>query len=162
VGIIPPHHAAAMLPPSLLVQISGSIICHLKLASVAWCNVFGSYKEDLHWTKTTAGEIPKQVQEDFRQRVLSETGFILERWETYQKDMMDFRNKYIAHFDLYKPFNGPIPSFDPALQVVYAYDEWVRNLSKPSIWEQPKLSLEYERFNAEASSVIKIFFPRSK
>jgi hypothetical protein len=116
----------------------------------------------MHWTKTTAGDIPEQVQEDFRRRVISETGFVLEEWNKYQRDMMEFRNKFVAHVDLQEPFTDPIPSFNSALQVAYVYDEWVRDLSRPSIWEQPPLSWEYEQFKAEASSVIKIFFAHSK
>ena len=30
---------------------------HLKLATLAWCNIFGSRAEDLHWTKTPNGAI---------------------------------------------------------------------------------------------------------
>jgi len=62
---------------------------HLKLATIAWCNVFGSRNSDMHWMKTTAGEIPKQVQEDFRQRVLFKTGFTEERWEDVQSSSND-------------------------------------------------------------------------
>jgi hypothetical protein len=38
---------------------------HLKLATVSWCNVFGSYNEDLHWMKTPAAEIADQAAQDF-------------------------------------------------------------------------------------------------
>ena len=63
---------------------------HLLLATIDWCNVFGSRKGDMHWTKTTAGEIPRPVQEDFRQSVSSGTGFILEECKKYQRDMPAF------------------------------------------------------------------------
>jgi hypothetical protein len=42
--------------------------------------------------------------------------------------MMDFRDKYGAHFDIWNRFDGPVPLFDPALQVAYTYQEWVREL----------------------------------
>ena len=91
---------------------------HLKIATIAWCNVFGSHKEDVHWTKTPSGDIVQEAQENFRHRVLSKTGFTQEEWETYHKKMLDFRDKYVAHFDIWKPFDGPVPLFDPARDVV--------------------------------------------
>ena len=69
----------------------------------------------MHWTKTTAGEISKEEQEDFRQRVLSRTGFAHDKWEKYHRDMVTFRDKFVAHVDLSKPFNDPVPDFNPAL-----------------------------------------------
>jgi len=64
-----------------------AINSHLLVASIAWCNVFGSRGSHLHWTKTPAGEIANQIQEDFRKGVLSRTGFSEEKWEKYQKNM---------------------------------------------------------------------------
>ena len=127
---------------------------HLKLATTAWCNVFGSRKSDMHWTKTPTGNIPKPAREDFTHKVLSKTGFTQEQWETYHKGMLAFRDKYVAHMDLHNPFNEPVPPFDPALQVAYAYEEWVRELTKAVIWGQPTLSSLYEQCEREASSVV--------
>ena len=127
---------------------------HLKLATLAWCNIFGSRAEDLHWTKTPAGDIVPQAQQDFRNMVLAKTGFTKEQWEAYRKEMVDLRGKYVAHLDLYEPFDRPLPLFDPALQVAYAYQEWVRELIRPILLNQPTLSSLYEQCRAEASSII--------
>lgn len=125
---------------------------HLKLATVAWCNVFGSHKEDMHWTKTPTDNT--QASQDFRHRVLSETRFTQGQWETYHKEMLDFRDKYVAHLDLRSPFNGSVPHFDPALQVVYAYQEWARELIRPVLLNQPTLRSQYEQWEAEACSIV--------
>jgi len=127
---------------------------HLKLATVAWCNVFGSQKEDLHWTKTPTDNITKQANQDFRHKVLSETGFTQEQWKTYHKEMLFFRNKYVAHFDLRNPFNQAVPRFDLALQVAYAYQEWARELIRPVLLNQPTLRSQYEQWEAEACSIV--------
>lgn len=127
---------------------------HLKLATVAWCNVFGSYKEDLHWTKTPTDNIARQASRDFRHRLLSETGFTEHQWETYHKEMLDFRHKYVAHVDLRSPFNASVPRFDPALQVAYAYQEWARELIRPDLLNQPTLRSQYEQWEAEACSIV--------
>src|SRR5215472_17180836 len=47
---------------------------HLKLATVAWCNVFGTYSEELHWMKLPAAGVAQQAQQDFRRRILLKTG----------------------------------------------------------------------------------------
>jgi hypothetical protein len=127
---------------------------HLKLATVAWCSVFGSYSEDTHWTKIPTGNIAKQASQDFRQRILSETGLNQEQWEAYHNGMLGFRGKYVAHVDVNHPFNEPVPSFDPALQVAYAYQEWARELIRPVLLNQPTLRSQYEKWEAEARSLM--------
>jgi hypothetical protein len=121
---------------------------------IEWCKVFASPKEHLHWTKTCTDNSAKQDnQDDFRQRVLSKTGFTTKQWQTYQEYMLAFRNKYVAHLDLQKRLKGRVPGLDPALQVAYAYDEWSRELLRPEAWSQPTLSSKYDEWKAEASSV---------
>ena len=127
---------------------------HLKLATMSWCMVFGTYGENLHWTKTPAGSNAEMAKQDFRDRLLFKTGFTPEQWETYHKEMLDFRNKYIAHFDPSQKFSAPVPFFDPALQVAYAYQEWVRELIKPVVLNQPTLSSLYEQCKAKASAIV--------
>jgi hypothetical protein len=127
---------------------------HLKLATVAWCKVFGSRKEDTHWARTPAGNIPKPAKDDFRQRVCSTTGFTPEQWETSHTRMLAFRDKYVAHLDIGNPLADPVPEFDAALQIAYAYQEWVGELINPHILNQPTLSSIFEQCNAEASSIL--------
>jgi hypothetical protein len=125
---------------------------HLELATLAWCNVFGSYKEDMHWTKTPAGKMAEEARKDFRDRVLCETGLTQEQWERYHQEMLDFRDKSVAHLDLRDPFDEPIPRFDTALHVANAYQEWARDLIKPVLLNQPTLISQYEHWEADARS----------
>jgi len=69
--------------------------------------------------------------------------------------LLDFRNKCVAHFDLPQEFSRPIPRFEPALHVAYAYHEWVRVLIK-GMWriDHTLSPLYYEQCKAEAISVI--------
>jgi len=126
---------------------------HLKIATMAWCNVFGSRKEDMHWTKIPTGDIVQQAQQDFRHLVLSKIFFTQEQWENYHKEILDFRNKFVAHFDIWKPLGGPVPLFDPALQVACAYQEWIRELIRPVSLNQPTFSSIYKQCKLEASSI---------
>ena len=82
---------------------------HLKLATIAWCNVFGSYSEDIHWTKTAIPRIAGQARNSFSQLVLAHTGFAQRQWQAYHKKLLTFRNKYVAHLDQRHPFNKPVP-----------------------------------------------------
>jgi hypothetical protein len=133
---------------------------HLKLATTAWCTVFGVYNEDLHWTKTPTGNNVEIAKQDFLDRLLSKTGFTPEQWQTYHKEMLTFRNKYVIHFDLSQKFSAPVPYFDPALQVAYSYQEWVRELISPVLLGQPTLSSLYEQCRAAAFSVINSYIPK--
>lgn len=127
---------------------------HLKLATIAWCKVFGSRKEDIHWAKTPTGNIPKDAKDDFRLKLFSNTGFTQVQWEKYHTNMLAFRDKYVAHLDLNNRFNEPVPFFDPALQVAYAYEDWARELTKEVIWNQPTLISIYEQCEGEMSSIV--------
>lgn len=143
--------AAGESLPNCKAFWTATIDGHLKMATIAWCKVFGSSTEDMHWTKTPTGEIVQQAQQNFRHRVLSRTGFTQEKWVAYHKGMLDFRNKYVAHFDIHNPFNGPVPCFNPALQVACAYQKWVMELIRPALLNQPTLRSLYEQCMAEAS-----------
>jgi hypothetical protein len=127
---------------------------HLKLAAVSWCNVFGSDSEDLHWKKTAAAEVADQAAQDFRQRMSAHTGFTSDTWQAYHKSMLDFRNKYVAHLDILTPFFQPVPNFDPAIQTAFAYQEWVRELTRPVLRNQPALRTQYAEWEREACSVL--------
>jgi hypothetical protein len=58
---------------------------HLKQATVDWCKVFGSRKEDIHWTKTPIGVSADEACQHFRRRVLFKTGFNDEQWNSILK-----------------------------------------------------------------------------
>jgi hypothetical protein len=127
---------------------------HLKLATVAWCNVFGTYREDIHWTKTSIPRVAVQARKKFRELVLAHTGLTRKQWKTYHQKLLTFRNKYVAHLDPHHPFNKPVPFFDAALQVACAYQEWAIDLIRPVALNQPTLISLYEKWEAEARSVM--------
>jgi hypothetical protein len=85
---------------------------------------------------------------------LLETGLSQAQWENYHTEMLDFRNKFVLHVDLSKPFKGSVPHFDRTLQVVYVYQEWVREVIKPIAMGQPTLRWEYELLKAHTFSVL--------
>jgi hypothetical protein len=74
---------------------------------------------------------------------LAHTDFTSETWQAYHKSMLDFRNTYVAHLDILTPFFQPVPDFDPAIQTAFAYQEWVRELTRPVLLNQPALSAQY-------------------
>jgi hypothetical protein len=133
---------------------------YLELATMTWCKVFGSDKEEAHWKKALADDAGEQALEEFRSIVLSKASLSSEQWAAYRKNMLSLRDKFVAHLDLRKPFNEPTPIFDSALQVAYAYQEWVKWLiraasdkSMPVIWEDPAFISQYEQWKAEAFSI---------
>ena len=73
------------------------------------------------------------MRENFTKAVLQRTGFTEKEWKDYWESMVEFRNKYIVHRD---KFRGKVPFFDKALEVAYAYDDWIRDCF-PGIWEEP-------------------------
>src|SRR5262245_18828725 len=130
---------------------------HLKLATISWCMIFGSDDEeraDLHWKKTP---VDQADIDDFRRRILAGTSFTQEIWNAYHKNMLDFRNKFVAHVDIRRPFAGVVPDFDAAIQVAYAYVTWVRGLigrTGPMTWESDPLQWVYTQSEEAARSVV--------
>jgi hypothetical protein len=82
------------------------------------------------------------------------TGLTDEEWQIYHKSMLAFRDKYVAHLDLHTPFTQPVPTFDPAIQTASAYQEWVAELIKPVLLNQPALSWQYAQWEREACAVV--------
>jgi hypothetical protein len=129
---------------------------YFELAAIEWCKVFGSPKEALHWTKTPIGNTAEEARTDFRSRVLAETGFTQEKWKAYHKEMLVFRNKFLAHFDMGGVMESGIPPFEPTLQVAYAYEEWVEAI-ETALKERDSLRFRYKEWKAEASSVVSLY-----
>ena len=77
--------------------------------------------------------------------------------------MLALRNTVVVHVDPAKPFREATPVFTVALQVSYAYQEWVTPLlrealleqSLPEVWAEPPYSFisQYEIWKAEAVSI---------
>ena len=74
-------------------------------------------------------------------------------WKNYQDQMIDLRNRYIAHLDLRNPLPVPEPKFDTALQVVYVFEEWVRQFVslRPKPFSQEYTESEEEAYKIAAS-----------
>ena len=102
---------------------SNTIDAHILQAIILWCMVFGSDKNPTHWKKLTDNN---ELQEGFRKKLFRKTGFNQQSWNEYWENMVSFRNKYAAHRENYD--NLVVPLLGKALDVTYAYDEWVREI----------------------------------
>jgi hypothetical protein len=127
---------------------------HLKQATVDWCKVFGSPKEDIQWAKTPTGDTEIKARQDFLRRIVLITGLSQEGREDYQKKLLALRDKYVAHLDLKKPLEAPMPVFDIALQVADVYREWVRQVIKPVLMSSRPFSADYDMWKTEASTIV--------
>ena len=114
-----------------------TIDAHLLRATINWCMVFGSDKTNpTHWKRLSAKESEK-LYKSFRSGLSQETGLNEQQWQRYRNSMVDFRNKYAAHREW--NFNNPVPNFDIALAVAYHYDNWVRNVISPDVFDEPPI-----------------------
>jgi hypothetical protein len=62
---------------------------------------------------------------------------------------VSFRNKYVAHHEL--GYSQPVPELDRALQVAFYYDDWIREVIFPDIFDELPLRqlVEQLRHNVE-------------
>jgi hypothetical protein len=104
--------------------------------------VFGSHENPTHWKHLPVRkEDANELRESFTEAVKAETGFTREQWVKYWQEIVTFRNKYVGYRD---DFKNPVPFFDKALEVAYAYDGWIREIF-PGIWEEPPLKESPEK-----------------
>lgn len=118
---------------------------HLRAATIYWCMVFGSHTNNpTHWKNLVRdeGDLP-ELRAGFRKAVLSQTGFTDDQWDEYWQKIVDFRNRYVAHLDL-GGFKDVVPLFDKAMDVAFAYDDWIRDLY-PGIWQERPLKVSVEK-----------------
>ena len=114
-----------------------TIDAHLIRAVILWCDVFGSEGcNPTHWKRLSEGNLDR-LRESFRESLFKQTVFTPATWDTYWREMVDFRNEYVAHREL--TYNKPVPNLDRALEVVYVYDGWIRDIISPDILEEPPL-----------------------
>ena len=122
--------------PELLTEASNAF---LKIACIAWCNVFGSRKSCLHWSKTIRN-MAKEVEQDFKNRIYRSTDLDKKKYQEYQRSIKEMRDKYVAHID--PNWQGPIQYFDNARAVAKEYERWVMDLPLEQGFSCPVLSLD--------------------
>ena len=114
-----------------------TIDAHLLRATINWCMVFGSDKNNpTHW-KRLSGKEAEKLYQSYRCGLSEATGLNEQQCRTYCKSMIDFRDKYAAHRE--PNYDIPVPNFDIALAVAYHYDDWIRKVIAPDILDEPPL-----------------------
>ena len=110
---------------------------HLLQASMCWCMVFGSPGQNETHLRHLAIDQADELQKSFRAHLLTALRISAFEWESYWTEMLAFRNKYAAHREL--GFKQPVPIFDRALETALCYDEWVREVIYPDVFDSPPL-----------------------
>lgn len=87
-------------------------ICNALLAdaAISWCKVFGMNTEQTHWKSAVEDD------ENFREVLFSELATSQDNFRKYWKEMTDFRNNVVAHFNTEYFDNGMTPQFDMAMR----------------------------------------------
>jgi hypothetical protein len=116
-----------------------TIDAHLLQAVINWCMVFGSDGcNPTHWKKLSPDQ-SKTLRQNFCDGLFEQTGLNQHAWESYWREIIDFRNNYVAHRAI--EFSNPVPHFDLALKVAYYYDNWVRTVISPDIFDERPLEV---------------------
>ena len=103
---------------------------YLLIATVQWFKVFGAHGSNpTHWRNTPSKDNEAAIN-SFREKIRTALGCSPKEWADYHRRMCAFRDKYVVHRD---DFNDPVPDFDIALNVAYAYDEWIREFAPISM-----------------------------
>ena len=74
--------------------------------------------------------------------------------------MNDFRGGYATHREL--NYSKPVPEFKTAEAVVYFYDEWIRELIDPDIFEEPPLKESVSLMQKEIRPLVMHYLSETK
>lgn len=115
-----------------------TIDAHLLQATILWCMVFGSHgwTNQTHWKKLSK-QNQQELEDNFLNGLLDYTNLTKKEWDSYWEKMNEFRNGYAAHREL--NYSTPVPNFLTAEVVAYFYDDWIREIIEPDIFEEPPL-----------------------
>lgn len=87
-------------------------------AVIQWCSLFGSNakKNDTHWSNVEESWI--ESKDDFITDVLQPLGICVKDWQDTHSQILEYRNKNIAHIQL-TDWERDIPYFDDAISVLF-------------------------------------------
>lgn len=74
---------------------------------INWCKIFGVDREDCHWKRLVKNH------DHFRKYLFSKLGKNKKEFSEYHSKMIDFRNKWVVHFDP-KHTHNVVPYFEIA------------------------------------------------
>lgn len=125
---------------------------HILQAFIQWCMVFGSTASNkIHW-HALAVENQDDLRKAFRDGLCAHLKITATEWGKYWKEMIEFRNQYVAHRDF--DIKRPVPMLDRALEVAFYFDSWVRELIAPDIIEGKTVRELFESEKAVVASTI--------
>lgn len=133
---------------------------HLLQACILWCMVFGSHGcNPTHWKKLYQQNL-EELEKSFRDGLFEHTYLNQQKWDSYWKEMNDFRGGYAAHREL--NYSKPVPEFNTAETIAYYYDNWIRDLIKPDIFEEPPLKESVSQMQKRVRPLIMHYLSETK
>lgn len=129
---------------------------HIKTAVISWCMVFASTDTNpIHWKNLRTDESDYQ-NSDFNLFLQSELNFTKKQLNEKVKEVIDIRNKLIAHRELKSI--ALYPCLNTAFQIALLLDVWIRKIIMPDIMDSPLFSELAENYkksiNIELSNTL--------
>ena len=99
---------------------------------IGWNMIFGTKSQPTHWQKFNEMVPPpdKSGLLPFSKNVILQTvGFNEQQWANYHLELVNFRNRRIAHLS-HLDSHHSIPDIQPAFSAVHIYRDWLLHLAK--------------------------------
>ncbi len=127
------------------------------MAILNWCKVFGADGEETHWKKIVHDHT------SFRTALQQRAGISKSKWETYWKEMTEFRSTQISHCKQ-PPNLTNYPVLDIAIETSCYYYEWlVRELKSLGYADYDNnLQDYYSRFLGQTTKVAEVICDSTK
>jgi hypothetical protein len=92
----------------------------IDIAILEWCKLFGDTSEEHHWSRIL-NDIDKRRA--FKIGMLAEIGCTRAEWNTFEEEMVCYRNIWAAHVDSKRDFDPP--KLDKAIASVSFYHKFL-------------------------------------
>lgn len=106
--------------PNLLLSNTWRILLNSShdVAVIQWCSLFGSNNRSnpTHWSRTPRPWI--KDRRFFIEQILKPIGVPFDEWKTYHAQLLEYRNKNIAHIQVDDWYRN-VPTFDIALNILF-------------------------------------------
>lgn len=119
-----------------------TINAHYFQAINLWCMVFGANNNEIHWKKLG-------LNKELGPSIIDEISITQAQYNSYWREVVDWRNKYSAHRVPSFLYSTDIPDLKIARSVIFIYEKWLS--------EHMDISLEftYEKYESDFIKEVK-------
>lgn len=123
---------------------------HFKSATISWAMIFGSKDNETYWKNLFVDK--EKASLDFKDFLDKHYNISNSKWENIRASTVRFRNNFVAHRNT--DYNENVPFLSDSLEVVFAFDRWMRMKILPDIIDDELYENIYQKYCKSIKSTL--------